>query len=425
MAATGTIAPYVKSQWFTNDGDPASGYQLFTYEAGTSTKLATYSDANLSVANTNPIVLDSAGRASVYLTAASYKFVMASPTDTDPPSSPIWTQDNVPATPTTNVNLDVPGTAGENLSAGDAVYLSDGSGGNTAGRWYKTDADNTYSSTDADGLGMVPDAITSGDEGSIRVTGRITGLAGLSAGTVYYISATAGAITSSAPSNARAIAVADSTTSVILSQWLAPPVATQTLPGIVSTTTQTFGGNKTFANDVTISGTLGVTGAATFTAQPLGYMGGSSTTTFGIRARRIGAITAPVTVTATAETDVLSVTLPANAFAAGDAIVVYLGSSGGTAGNAKTTRLYVGANNVTIGSGGTGTSASAGSVVVQRIGATTVAVSIMSSGGLVTGGAAYQTITVADFAVANVFKVTGQVATAGTLVFDSCIFEAI
>jgi len=175
MAATGTPMPYVKIQWFTNSGVPAASHLLFTYAAGTTTKLATYTDVDLSVANANPIVLDSAGRAVVFLSAASYKFVLAPSTDTDPPTSPIWTADNISSVPGFNVNLDVTGLAGEALTANDIVYLSAGSGGLTAGSWYKADSDNTYSSTIATQLGVVVSDIASAANGAIRVGGRVTG----------------------------------------------------------------------------------------------------------------------------------------------------------------------------------------------------------------------------------------------------------
>jgi len=196
-----SVAPFPYHQFFTNAGAPAASHQLFTYASGTSTKLATYSDADLTSANANPIVLDSAGRAKIFLQAASYKFVLAPSTDTDPPTSPIWTIDGVAATPGFNVNVDTPGTAGEALTAEDCVYLSAGSGGLTAGRWYKTDSDNTYSSTLASQIGFVVADAASGAAVSVRVAGQVTGLVGLSAGSVYYVSATAGAITTSAPTN--------------------------------------------------------------------------------------------------------------------------------------------------------------------------------------------------------------------------------
>jgi hypothetical protein len=91
------LMPWVPEQFFTATGLPADGYQVFFYVAGTSTKQNTYSDSDLTVANPNPIVLGSDGRPAdpVYLSATGYKVVFASPTDTDPPTSPIWTVDNV------------------------------------------------------------------------------------------------------------------------------------------------------------------------------------------------------------------------------------------------------------------------------------------------------------------------------------------
>lgn len=222
--ANGTIAPFPKHQLFTNAGLIASGYKLFTYAAGTTTKLNTYSDADLAIGhvNSNPIVLDSAGRATIFLTAASYKFVFAPPTDSDPPVSPIWTVDNVSAVAPFFQDIDVQGTAGEALSAGDGVYMSAGDGGLTAGRWYKWDADLTYASANANAVGMAPDAIASGETGAIRIAGRVTGLSGLAAGTPYYISRTAAQLTASGPPNTRTVGVADSSTSIILSHTVIP-----------------------------------------------------------------------------------------------------------------------------------------------------------------------------------------------------------
>ncbi len=78
-------------------GAPYPGGQLFFYASGTSTKLNTYSDAGLTIANTNPVVLDSAGRFpnAIFLQNLAYKVVLAPSTDSDPPTAPIWTQDPV------------------------------------------------------------------------------------------------------------------------------------------------------------------------------------------------------------------------------------------------------------------------------------------------------------------------------------------
>lgn len=228
----GTIAPFPRHQFFDNVGNPASGYKLFTYAAGTTTKAATYTDVDLTSANANPIVLDSAGRATIYLSATSYKFVLAPPTDTDPPTSPLWTQDNVAQVPVTNVDLDVAITAGENLAQYDCVYLSDGSGGKTAGRWYKTDADLTYASSGARAVGIVLNTVLAAASGTVRVAGRMTSLSALTVGSVYYASATSGALTSTAPTNSREVGVADSTTSLLLPALLVP--ASATLGGYVT-----------------------------------------------------------------------------------------------------------------------------------------------------------------------------------------------
>lgn len=84
-------------QFVDGTGVPRSGAKLFTYVGGsTNTKQTTYTESTGSTPNTNPIVLDSSGRIPqpIWLTTgASYKFVLAPPTDTDPPTSPIDTLD--------------------------------------------------------------------------------------------------------------------------------------------------------------------------------------------------------------------------------------------------------------------------------------------------------------------------------------------
>ena len=78
-------------------GAPYAGGKLFFYASGTSTKLNTYSDEGLTIANSNPVVLDSAGRFpnAIFLQNLAYKVVFSPSTDSDPPTSPIWTQDPV------------------------------------------------------------------------------------------------------------------------------------------------------------------------------------------------------------------------------------------------------------------------------------------------------------------------------------------
>ncbi len=55
-----------KMQLFDGDGNPLSGGKVYTYEAGTLTPLATYINYDTTDFNTNPIILDADGRASVF-----------------------------------------------------------------------------------------------------------------------------------------------------------------------------------------------------------------------------------------------------------------------------------------------------------------------------------------------------------------------
>lgn len=92
------IAPSARQQFEDANGNPIVGGKLFTYIAGSTTKQPTFTDSTGGSANTNPIILDASGRtpSGLWLTeSVSYKFVLAPATDTDPPTSPIWTEDGI------------------------------------------------------------------------------------------------------------------------------------------------------------------------------------------------------------------------------------------------------------------------------------------------------------------------------------------
>ena len=75
----------VAAQFFTNTGAVLTGGKLYTYAAGTTTPLVTYTTSAGNVARTNPVVLDAAGRVpsggQIWITSASYKFVLTDSTD--------------------------------------------------------------------------------------------------------------------------------------------------------------------------------------------------------------------------------------------------------------------------------------------------------------------------------------------------------
>ena len=75
----------VGQQFFDNNGVPLAGGLIYTYQAGSSTPLVTYTDNAGTIANANPIVLDSSGRVpnEIWLLQGySYKFVITSSSGT-------------------------------------------------------------------------------------------------------------------------------------------------------------------------------------------------------------------------------------------------------------------------------------------------------------------------------------------------------
>lgn len=87
---TTTLSPSPKLQFFGTDGTPLVGGKLYSYTAGTSTPLATYTDSTGSTANPNPTILDSRGEANVWLSSNVYKLVLKTSTDTL-----LWTVDSI------------------------------------------------------------------------------------------------------------------------------------------------------------------------------------------------------------------------------------------------------------------------------------------------------------------------------------------
>lgn len=76
----------VAAQFFTNSGAVLTGGKIYTYAAGTSTPEPTYTTASGTIAHTNPIVLDAAGRVpdsgEIWLTdGVAYKFVLKTSAD--------------------------------------------------------------------------------------------------------------------------------------------------------------------------------------------------------------------------------------------------------------------------------------------------------------------------------------------------------
>lgn len=87
-----TVQPIIQPhQTFVDlSGNPCSGCKLYSYAAGTTTPQATYVDSAGIFQNTNPIVLDAAGGANIWIGQSAYKFALL-----DTYGTTLWTVDNV------------------------------------------------------------------------------------------------------------------------------------------------------------------------------------------------------------------------------------------------------------------------------------------------------------------------------------------
>lgn len=105
MSGTMILAPNAVQQFFDSNGNLLVGGLLFTYEAGSTTKQAAFTDSTGATPLPNPIILNDRGEVAPSATGTScglwldptlaYKFVLAPATAGDPPTSTIWTVDNV------------------------------------------------------------------------------------------------------------------------------------------------------------------------------------------------------------------------------------------------------------------------------------------------------------------------------------------
>lgn len=142
------------------------------------------------------------------------------------------------------------GTAGQNLTNGQVVYVSPGTGvdsGRTTGSLYPADVGVTNGSVRSPWVGFVMTSSTTGNSCQVIMSGLVTGLTGLVAGTTYYIDpATPGGITLTRPSTANQytapVGVALSSTTLWVNGALSSDVAV-----IVATVGVGVGGGGTLS----------------------------------------------------------------------------------------------------------------------------------------------------------------------------------
>lgn len=111
------LMPVPRTQFFSASGVPLAGGCVKTFVTGTSTPLATYTDSSGQFQAANPIILDSGGFASIWLSAATYRIAAFSSGGVNCASgSQQWVVDGV--TPTSFLNLPNTYTALQTYNAG-------------------------------------------------------------------------------------------------------------------------------------------------------------------------------------------------------------------------------------------------------------------------------------------------------------------
>lgn len=84
------LAPVLRHFFFDANGDPLSLGKVWTYQAGTSTPMSTYTSQDGLTPNSNPVQLDAAGSAAIWLADANYKFEVLDEND-----AVQFTEDNI------------------------------------------------------------------------------------------------------------------------------------------------------------------------------------------------------------------------------------------------------------------------------------------------------------------------------------------
>ena len=129
------LLPNIRSRFCDANNLPLAGGKLYTYEAGTTTPLATYTDQAATTPNANPIVLDGNGEAVIFITSGvQYKFVLTDANDVE-----LWTQDNASGVGFSG-NLGTGDVVGPAASVNNEIALFSG----TTGKVIKRAAGNGF-----------------------------------------------------------------------------------------------------------------------------------------------------------------------------------------------------------------------------------------------------------------------------------------
>ena len=123
------LAPVAKQQFLSSTGVPLANGCVFTYQAGTSTQQATYTDSTGTIQASNPIILDAGGFTSIWLSNLSYRIAVWSAGGVNcATGQQQYVIDNVSAYQIINQANDLflfPATSDPGGVAGELAYRSD------------------------------------------------------------------------------------------------------------------------------------------------------------------------------------------------------------------------------------------------------------------------------------------------------------
>lgn len=117
-------------QFLDNSGNPLSGGKIHTFDGGTTTPRATFTDSTAGTPHANPVILDSSGRNQIWLQGDPYRFRIDDSADMT-----IITLDNIQGT-----SIFVGNTIGVRTSAQTTLACTSGAGQLTASSIFPANA---------------------------------------------------------------------------------------------------------------------------------------------------------------------------------------------------------------------------------------------------------------------------------------------
>ena len=120
-----SILTLMRHRFWDNAGLPLSGGKVYTYTAGTTNPIATYTDSTGSIANTNPIILDSKGEAGIWTSG----MLKVNVTDTNGVQITGWPVDNIGSGVNSSVQVGSIVTSGLTVNTGKLLGRTTSSAG--------------------------------------------------------------------------------------------------------------------------------------------------------------------------------------------------------------------------------------------------------------------------------------------------------